>query len=226
MGSDPLLREVRRQLSLGRLLPLGAPEDGAWVAESAAAALLLRAAGSVAGARADALRIGPAGGGVTAGAAGAAGVPPPPSGLPPGPLRIGASVAVSAERPLRESADAVRAALATAAAERLGLDVAAVDVEVTGLLPDAAPPAGAAPPASVPGTAPGSGPGAAVAAAVLAVPGVLALSGALGGPARAVEITDGGGVVRVQLAVGTDRRALDVARDAARAAVEVAGPGA
>ncbi|WP_059009469.1 hypothetical protein [Streptomyces specialis] len=214
MGSDPLLREVRRQLGLGRLLPLGLPEDGAWVTERAAGAALLRAVAALPGVRAEGLRIGPAGDG------GEAVVPPPPSALPPGPLRIGASVAVGADRPLTDSAAEVRAALTAAADERLGLDVVAVDVEVSGLLPQAPPPdVAAAPEPPAPGVGPASGTGAAVAAAVLAVPGVLGLSGAVGGPSRGVEVTAGG--VRVQLTADASRRAVDVARAAASAVTAV-----
>lgn len=171
----------------------------------------------------EGLRIGPAGEAFAApDAAGA--VVPPPSGLPPGPLRIEASVAVRADRPLTDSADEVRAVLTAAAGERLGLDVAAIDVEVTALLPDPTPGAAdpPAPPALPPGTAPDSEPGASVAAAVLAVPGVLSLSGALGGPSRAVEVTDD--VIRVQLTIAPDHRALDVARAVSAAIARATSP--
>ncbi|RMI26220.1 hypothetical protein EBN88_29895, partial [Streptomyces triticirhizae] len=63
MGDDGLLTAMRRQLGLGRLLPLG--EDGtwgAWLTERAARAALVNAvAVAVPGVRLDALRLGLAG---------------------------------------------------------------------------------------------------------------------------------------------------------------------
>ncbi|MGW0417238.1 nucleopolyhedrovirus P10 family protein, partial [Streptomyces collinus] len=40
MTADGWTQGVRHQLALGRLLPLGGPRDGAWIAEGAAAAVL------------------------------------------------------------------------------------------------------------------------------------------------------------------------------------------
>ncbi|WP_344296169.1 hypothetical protein, partial [Streptomyces synnematoformans] len=51
-------RAVREQVGLGRLLPLGAAADGAWIAERAAASVLRHAAAEVRGARVTALRVG------------------------------------------------------------------------------------------------------------------------------------------------------------------------
>ncbi|MGX1121441.1 hypothetical protein RKD37_006804 [Streptomyces ambofaciens] len=42
--ADGWTRTVRERLGLGRLLPLGGPEDGAWIAERAAREVLLAAA--------------------------------------------------------------------------------------------------------------------------------------------------------------------------------------
>lgn len=42
--ADRWTRAVREQLRLGRLLPLGGPGDGAWIAERAAREVLLVAA--------------------------------------------------------------------------------------------------------------------------------------------------------------------------------------
>ncbi|MDT0344862.1 nucleopolyhedrovirus P10 family protein [Streptomyces litchfieldiae] len=216
-GSDRLLATVRRQLSLGRLVPLGGPGDGAWLAERAAAPVLRRAAATVPGVAVTELRLAVAGE-----PAGEPAVPPPPSALPPGPLLIDARFAADDRIPLRECAERVRAALAAAAGERLGLDVVAIDLEVTDLLAGE-PPRPEPADRAVRGTPPPSGPGAHVAEAVLAVPGVRALSGALGGPARAVEIAAEEPLIRLQLAVGAERRTLDIARAAARAAAGAAG---
>ena len=93
--ADRLQRAVRRQTGLGRLLPLGGARDGAWIFEKAAEAVLRRAAEPVRDARLGALRIGPAGPGGTAEPV----VPPPPSALPPGPLRITAECAAAGTEP-------------------------------------------------------------------------------------------------------------------------------
>jgi hypothetical protein len=72
--TDGWTSAVRHQLGLGRLLPLGGPRDGAWIAEGAAGTVLRRAVDGVAGVRLGALRIAavdPAGGYEPA-------VPPPP----------------------------------------------------------------------------------------------------------------------------------------------------
>ncbi|MFF3256543.1 hypothetical protein ACFYWP_37450 [Actinacidiphila glaucinigra] len=62
MTADRLARAVRRQLGLGRVLPLGGPGDTVWVTERAAAGVLRAAAGAVPGIRLGALRIGTADG--------------------------------------------------------------------------------------------------------------------------------------------------------------------
>ncbi len=227
-----LVEAVREQLSLGRLVALGAPEDGAWLAERAAARVLRRAvAGAVPDARVGGLRLALA----EPGTAAAPVVPPPPSGLPPGPLRIAAECAVGMTRPLPEHAAAVRAALAGAAAERVGLTVSAVDVHVVALLDEAEPGGVAAEPAAP--TEPdrpalGEPSGDPVAEAVLAVPGVLGLSEALPWLPRTAMpriVPTGGGaegparrLVRLQLVLDAGRRTLDVVRDARTAAAEAA----
>ncbi|MBM7054342.1 hypothetical protein [Streptomyces durocortorensis] len=221
---------VRQRLGLGRLLPLGGPADGSWIAERAAASVLREAAarpGTVLGR----LRIGPveeategarAGGGPAAGparanAAGPAGpVPPPapPSALPPGPLRIEAEFSAAPDRPLPDTAAALRAALLTAAATRLGLEVTEVDLTVTTLLEDGAPDqVTAQPPPAAPVAAP-EGP---VATAAAGVPGVVSLTRVLGSPVHTARDH-----VRVELATAGDHRALDVARSVRTAAAAAA----
>ncbi|CAM5658198.1 hypothetical protein SCYAM73S_08311 [Streptomyces cyaneofuscatus] len=117
--ADGWTAAVRQRLGLGRLLPLGGAVDGAWIAETAAASVLRGAA--VEGAVLGTLRIGPAREatgvdtgaetGRSAGAGGPAGAgvvaetglalpPAPPSGLPPGPLRIEAEFRAAGDRPL------------------------------------------------------------------------------------------------------------------------------
>ncbi|WP_405781862.1 hypothetical protein [Streptomyces sp. NBC_00859] len=212
LGHDGLAQAVRSRLGLGRLLPLGGAADGAWIAEEAAAAVLRRAADGLPGTALGRLRIAP----VETAAVGGAVVPPPPSALLPGPLRVEAEVeGVLGGESLPAAVEQLRAALFGAAAEALGLGVTEVDVRVTGLL-DARPnPSAAVGPDR--GAAAVRGPEAQAAAAV---PGVAHLTGALG---AAVHRTDGH--VRVELAVSAGRRALDVT-GAVRAAVgAVAGAG-
>ncbi|MEU0729343.1 nucleopolyhedrovirus P10 family protein [Streptomyces sp. NPDC006140] len=224
MTADRWTRAVRHQLGFGRLLPLGDARDGAWIAEQAAEAVLRRAAEDAPGVRVDALRI------VLADPADtqAPAVPAPPSGLPPGPLRVTAEFAATASEPLPTTASLLRATLATAATQRIGLAVREVDLRVTGLLdgePEAGTAAGFPEP---PGAAqPEAGDEARVAATALAVPGVLRLTGALGHPVHIEELPGDAALshrhVRVELAVGADHRARDVAR-AVRTAVRTSLP--
>ena len=130
MTADAWTRAVRHQLRLGRLLPLGDRRDGAWITERAAEAVLRGAAEQVRGVRLGALRIALA----DPEDAHEPAVPPPPGALPPGPLRITADFAAAATEPLPAAASRLRTALATAAAERLGLVVDEVDLQVTVLL--------------------------------------------------------------------------------------------
>ncbi|MEU0921901.1 hypothetical protein ABZ384_31240 [Streptomyces cyaneofuscatus] len=235
--ADGWTAAVRQRLGLGRLLPLGGAVDGAWIAETAAASVLRGAA--VEGAVLGTLRIGPAreATGVDTGAetgrsAGAgAGVvaetglalpPAPPSGLPPGPLRIEAEFRAAGDRPLPDSAAALRAALVTAAAARLGLEIAEVDLRVTALLDDAAPdqvtdPADApSPPAPAPVAKTDTKAEGPAGEAAAAVPGVVSLTRVLGGAVHTAEDH-----IRVEVATAGDHRALDVARSV-RTAVSAA----
>ncbi|MET9590454.1 hypothetical protein ABZY45_05725 [Streptomyces sp. NPDC006516] len=208
--ADGWTAAVRQRLGLGRLLPLGGPGDGSWIAERAAEAVL-RGAASGSGAVLGTLRIGPVD---DAYEGPEPVVPGPPSALPPGPLRIEAGFAATARRPLTVTADALRAALLAAAAQRLGLVVDEVDLRVTELLEEE-PVASGEPPSEVRAAEPDGAAGAAAAG----VPGVVALTRVLGG---AVQHTEGH--VRVELATAGDHRALDVAQ-AVRGAVTEAVEG-
>ncbi|ALO07471.1 hypothetical protein AQF52_1875 [Streptomyces venezuelae] len=218
---------VRDRLAPGRLLPLGAPEDGAWITERAVRTALDGAAAAVRGVVPGELRIGPAtesgaesdmdtdaDSGTEAGAGPAPeGFPVPPGGLPPGALRISAGFGAAVGRPLPELAAELRTALLTAAEDGLGLVVAAVDLRVTELL-DAAPENSgpAAPPPGRP--SPATDDPAALAA--LRVEGVAGVTDTLGPP-----VHRDSGLVRVELAVTAGHRPLDVAR-AVRNAVTAA----
>ncbi|ARF54716.1 hypothetical protein [Streptomyces gilvosporeus] len=220
MTANPLAPAVRRQLGIGRVLPLGGPADGSWITERAAAGALRAAVGAPAGLRLGSLRLTVA----DPGAAPAPAVPPPPSALPPGPLRVTADFAAPVGPPLPDLADALRAALLAASDRLLGLVVGPVDLRVTELLTAGGPPAAAPsapPPPPEDDAAPDGRTGATeegpsgLAAAVRAVPGVARLAPALGGRSRPVRLT--GGHVLVQLATAPGHHALDVAR-AVRAA--------
>ncbi|RSO04447.1 hypothetical protein DMH18_34610 [Streptomyces sp. WAC 06783] len=223
MAGDQLVTAVRQQLGLGRLLPLGGPADGAWIAERPAAGVLREAGDALPGLRVGTVRLSLA----APDAAPEPSVPAPPSALPPGPLRIEADFAATAGRPVPASAGLLREALLTCCAERLGLEVSAVDLRATDLLDedeggDDTAGGGGGPEAAR--TAPGRAGATAESAdpletAALRVPGVVRLVPALGALSRPVRHEDGH--VLVQLAVAADRRALDVAR-AVRGAVATA----
>lgn len=226
MTADGWASAVRLQLGLGRLLPLGGPRDGSWIAESAARTVLRQAVRGMTGVRLKALRIAPAD---PAGADEPA-VPPPPSALPPGPLRVTADIAASSSEPLPAAASRLRAALAAAAAERLGLVVAEIDLRVTALLEeDPVPEAVDAPseqaPAQAPAQADRHGDAARAAVAALSVPGVTRMTDVLG---RAVVFDERPHAtaalphrhVRVEIAVRAGHQALEVAGQVRRAVAE------
>ncbi|MFF7688595.1 hypothetical protein ACFZB6_20865, partial [Streptomyces syringium] len=128
---DRLTQAVRQQLGLGRLLPLGGAADGAWITEHAAVGALRRAASAaLPGARLGTVRLGLADPATAVPAA----VPAPPSALPAGPLRLTADFAATVDEPLPAVAGRLRAALWSAGAETLGLDLDAVDLRATALL--------------------------------------------------------------------------------------------
>ncbi|MCG0289230.1 nucleopolyhedrovirus P10 family protein [Streptomyces sp. PSAA01] len=229
MVTDRLAQTVREQLRLGRLLPLGEREDGSWITEHAAGEVLRRAADEIPDAHLGALRIAPADPDTTATPA----VPPPPSALPPGTLRIAAECGATLVEPLPVTADRLRDVLLDAATDRLGLLVEAVDVRVTDVLDELPPQPPAAPrlhqpppprPTSVERSDP-PGPTATAARAAASVPGVARLAPVLGSP-RPVRIE--GAHIRIELAVAADHRAVDVARavrTAVAQAVSIPAPG-
>ncbi|MEU8487679.1 nucleopolyhedrovirus P10 family protein [Streptomyces sp. NPDC048641] len=225
MSADRWTQAVRHQLGLGRLVPLGGPRDGCWLAESAARSALRQAVRPVPGVRLGSLRIelaDPEGPYESV-------VPAPPSALPPGPLRIVAECAAAPDEPLPTAASRLRAALTGAASDGLGLVVAEVDLRVTALLDDG-PEAETAPGDASGDTESDIADGGQAKAdsdeeragqAALSVPGVARLTGSLGGLGRAVHIEEPPGDaaalprrhVRIELAVSGGRRVLDVARD-------------
>ncbi|CAM5559295.1 Nucleopolyhedrovirus P10 family protein OS=Streptomyces alboniger OX=132473 GN=CP975_07740 PE=4 SV=1 [Streptomyces alboniger] len=227
MTGDGWTQAVRRQLGLGRVLPLGGAEDGTWVTEAAVDGVLRRAAREVTGVRLGALRIALA----DPERARAAAVPPPPSALPPGPLRITADLEAAVSAPLPAAADRLRTALSRAA-HGLGLDAPEVDLRVTALLEERS--AEQVAPGAPDGVRQEPDEGAAApetrseaARAALAVPGVVRLTRALG-PAVHIEERPTANALprrhaRVELATGGGHRALDVAL-AVRAAVAEALP--
>lgn len=225
MTADRWAHAVRRQVGLGRILALGGPRDGAWIAERAAEAVLRRTVVRDApGVRLDGVRIGLAD---PEGVTGEPVVPPPPGAVPPEALRLTVEFAATAERPVPVTASRLRGVLAEAAVERIGLAVVEVDLRVVELL-DAEPVPVAEP---APGesavdepTGPGDSETDRVAAAAVAVPGVSRLTGVLG---RSVHLTERPGVgalprrhARVELAVAADARPLDVARGVRSAVAE------
>ncbi|MBC9731116.1 nucleopolyhedrovirus P10 family protein [Streptomyces sp. TRM68367] len=221
---DRWTQAVRQQLGLGRIVPLGGARDGAWIAETAAEAVLRRAAATAPGVRLDTLRITLADPQDTSVAA----VPSPPSALPPGPLRVTADFAATASEPLPTTATRLRATLATAATERLGLVIAEVDLRVTALLDENPEPAPVRPPEPTQATPAADGDEARAATAALTVPGVAHLTAALGHPVHLDELPNTDTALprrhaRVELAVADDHRAVEVAR-AVRAAVSDALP--
>ncbi|MCE4941541.1 Asp23/Gls24 family envelope stress response protein [Streptomyces albulus] len=121
--TERVMDVVRLELRPGRTLPLGAPDEDAWIVEAAAAKTLRTAAETVAGVQAGSCRIAPAGGPTGRGATG-------PTETARGPVDIRIEVLVPFESDLLELASRVRDRILEAADVELGLPVAAVDVRV------------------------------------------------------------------------------------------------
>ncbi|WNI19552.1 nucleopolyhedrovirus P10 family protein [Actinacidiphila sp. ITFR-21] len=232
---DRLTRTVREQTALGRLLPLGGPGDTAWITESAAVLVLRRAADGLPG-----VRLREAGVHLVDWEVADVPAAAPVGALPHRPVRVEAAFEAAADEPLPLTAQRLRDTLWDAATAGLGLAVTAVDLRITGLLPD-----GPAAPAAaevlegvvVPDPEEGpvsarSGPAAAVGAAALAVPGVQRLSRRPTGLGPGVRVRDvpadapTARHVQVRIAVAPGYVALAVARAVAAAVTAAAGPGA
>ncbi|WP_062649844.1 hypothetical protein [Streptomyces maremycinicus] len=212
MTADGWTNAVRHQVGLGRLLPLGGPRDGAWITEAAAEEALRRAVRGVTGVRVGALRIATADPAKVYEPA----VPPPPSALPPGPLRVTADIAASSSEPLPAATARLRTALAAAATDRLGLVVAEVDLRVTDLLDEDPEPEAVRPgpePRHVATAQHGDEARATVAA--LSVPGVTRLTDVVDRAVRIEEREHPAALpdrhARVEIAVSANHRAVEVA---------------
>ncbi|MGW9590083.1 hypothetical protein ACWHLZ_07160 [Streptomyces chartreusis] len=236
MKTEAWTQAVPHQLGLGRLLPLGGPDDGTWITEQAAVRALGRAAAEIPGVWLDSLRIGP----TPLGPVSEPAVRPPVSALPPGPLRIEAAFTATIEHPLPETAHQLRSTLLNAATERLGLAAVTADLRVTDLHegpetgvksrtaaramwsePEAAA-ARSSPPVS--GTGSMQGPAGELADVVSAVPGVARLTTVLGSRPVKVEDHDDppGRHIEIHLAVAPGHHPLEVARAVRDAVAEAA----
>lgn len=233
METEAWTQAAGHQLDLGRLLPLGWPDDGTWITEQAAVRALGRAAAGIPGVRLESLRVGSA----PLEPVSEPAVRPPAGALPPGPLRIEAAFTASLGRSLPETATRLRGVLLSAAAERLGLATVTADLHITDLhevsetdqvrprtsttAMQPAPEAAAAR-SSPPVTGPGSMRGRAgeLADVATAVPGVAGLTAVRGSRPVKVEDHDDppGRHIEVHLAVAPGHHPLGVAR-AVRAAV-------
>ncbi|KOG30810.1 hypothetical protein [Streptomyces resistomycificus] len=236
MKTEAWTQAVRQQLDVGRLLPLGRPDDGAWITEQAAVRALARAAAEIPEVRLKTLRIGSA----PLEPVSEPAVRPPASALPPGPLRIEAAFTASLGRPLSETADQLRSALLHAAVERLGLATVTADLRVTDLdegpgtgvesrtaagavrsAPDTAAARNSPPPQA--GTA--RGPAGEFAEVATGVEGVARLTTVLGSRPVRVDHHDDppGRHVEVHLAVAPGHHPLEVARAVRAAVADAAG---
>ncbi|MDX6356255.1 MAG: hypothetical protein QOF98_3158 [Streptomyces sp.] len=113
---------VRAELRPSPLVPLDEPEG--WITELAAARLLRRAAESLPGVAAGSCRIVPLAGARTHWG----------GRLPREPLRVRLEIALHPDLTVPEASTAVRSRVLLAAADHIGLDLAAVDIAVVDLL--------------------------------------------------------------------------------------------
>ncbi|WP_371791598.1 Asp23/Gls24 family envelope stress response protein [Streptomyces sp. NBC_01471] len=114
---------VRLELRPGRTLPLGEPDEDAWIVEAAAARTFRAAAELVPGVQVGSCRIAPLD---------RAGPPARPVGAAPrGPVRVRVEASVALTWNLQEAADEIRERIAEAADSALGMEVASVDVSIT-----------------------------------------------------------------------------------------------
>lgn len=116
--ADRVIRAVRAEIRLGRMLPLDDPAGDLRIAETVAAKVLRRAADTVTGAQVASLRMTPTGDGQA--------------------VHIACTLAAAPYGPLPEYADQVRQAVLHAAHLTLGLAVSGIDITIMDLLdPDA-----------------------------------------------------------------------------------------
>jgi hypothetical protein len=117
-----VMDRVRAELRPGPLVPLDEPEG--WITETAAAGLLRRAAESLPGVAVGSCRIVPL-----------SGTRVPWGGrLPHEPLLVRLEIALRPDLTVPAAASAVRSRVVRAAADHIGLDLAAVDIAVVDLL--------------------------------------------------------------------------------------------
>ncbi|KOU77829.1 hypothetical protein ADK57_01640 [Streptomyces sp. MMG1533] len=211
---------------MGRLLPLGGPDDGTWITEQAAVRALGRAAAGIPGVRLETLRIGSA----PLEPVSEPAVRAPASALPPGPLRIEAAFTASLGQPLPHTADQLRSALLSTATERLGLATVTADLRVTDLhegsetvarsrtskrvMKPAPEPAAARSSPQANGTGSMRGLAGELADVATGVPGVAHLAAVLGSRPVKVEDHDDppGRHIEVHLAIALGHHPLEVAR--------------
>ncbi|MEV1048196.1 hypothetical protein [Streptomyces sp. NPDC049916] len=108
---------VRLELRPGRPLPLGDPGEDGWMVEAAAARLLRAAVDALPGVRAGSCRV----------------LPLDPAD-PAGPVRTRVEVAVSAQLPMQDVAEAVRVRIAEVSDRDIGVRLAYTDVLVVDVL--------------------------------------------------------------------------------------------
>lgn len=124
--AERVVDAVRDECRLGRLLPLDDSADDLWIAESAAAKVLRRAADRVPGMRAASCRLTPHDDNSTR-------------------VTLTMTLAATLDHPLPGRASEVRRAVAYAARHELGLAVASIDLTVVSVLRPVEPPAPAVP---------------------------------------------------------------------------------
>ncbi|MEU2157637.1 hypothetical protein ABZ532_21950 [Streptomyces sp. NPDC019396] len=112
--ADRVMRVVRAEVRLGRMLPLDDPARDLQIAETAAAKVLRRAADTDAGARVASLRMTPTADGQA--------------------VHIALTLAAAPDRPLPDRAEQVRRAVLRAAHQALGMVISSIDVRIVDVL--------------------------------------------------------------------------------------------
>ncbi|MFD7612432.1 hypothetical protein [Streptomyces sp. NPDC059828] len=112
--ADRVMRVVRAEVRLGRMLPLDDPARDLQIAETAAAKVLRRAADAVTGTRVASLRMTPTADGQA--------------------VYIALTLAAAPDRPLPDRAEHVRRAVLRSAHQALGLVISSIDVTIVDVL--------------------------------------------------------------------------------------------